>query len=153
MERKLPRTKETSGHPICGKRVLGVFQAAVGAFLASTAAAASMGSPVARERCRACAPRVIGDPAIEMLADRDRQARHSCAGRAARRSASARPPTVTVLSRATMRVLFMAQNGVEIDGAERHERTRRIARRARERRVVLRDEAIGEIRDSPPSAS
>jgi hypothetical protein len=58
---------------------------------------------------------------------------------------SARPATVTVFVARDHPLLFVTENPVEIDVAERDERTRRIARRARERGVVLRHELLHEI--------
>ena len=61
-----------------------------------------------------------------------------------RSSCSVRRFTLTVLSRATRRVSSW-QRIASRSAEPRHERTRRVARRARERGVVLRHEALGEI--------
>ena len=51
----------------------------------------------------------------------------------------------TVLSRATIRSLLATEDRIEINRPERDEGTREVARRARERRIVLGHELLGEI--------
>ena len=78
------------------------------------------------------------DPAIEVMADRDLKPHTAGATglRADLADACGRPRVAGVVA-CDDASLFVTEDGIEVDSPEGHEGTGRVARRAREGRVVL----------------